>query len=121
MSALHIVDIPTKKATFAMGCFWGCDSLYGATKGVIRTRVGYCGGTKTIPTYRNIGDYTESIEVDYDPNEIKYETLLNIFWSNHDPTAKMKKQVGLWKIIFGFFLIKNQSRSKTLKCQLLTT
>ncbi|CAH1399471.1 unnamed protein product [Nezara viridula] len=90
--ALHHVDIPTKKATFAMACFWAPDALYGSTVGVIRTRVGYSGGTKVNPTYRDLGDHTEVIEIDYDPNMIDFETLLKLFWDNHDPTAKAKIQ-----------------------------
>jgi len=91
---LHDVDIPFEKATFGMGCFWSCDSLYGAQKGVLRTRVGYSGGTKPSPTYKSIGDHTEVIEIHYDPETIKYEKLLNLFWNNHEYglTTKMKKQ-----------------------------
>ncbi len=69
-----------------MGCFWGPDSLFGAIPGVIRTRVGYAGGTKEDPTYHSLGDHTESIQIDYDPEEISYKELTNIFWDNHDPT-----------------------------------
>jgi len=52
--ALHTVDVPTKTATFAQGCFWAPDSIYGATLGVIRTCVGYSGGTKAHPTYHSL-------------------------------------------------------------------
>lgn len=90
--ALHHVDVPTKKATFAMACFWAPDALFGTTIGVIRTKVGYCGGTKHNPTYRDLGDHTEAIEIDYDPKVIDYEALLDLFWANHDPTAKVKLQ-----------------------------
>lgn len=93
MSLLHEVNIPTKKATFALGCFWAPDAYFGATKGVIRTRVGFTGGSKGAPTYRNLGDHTEAIELDYDPNEISYKQLLDIFWEIHDPTARTTKQV----------------------------
>jgi len=91
---LHDVDIPFEKATFGMGCFWGCDSLYGGQKGVLRTRVGYCGGTKANPTYKDLGDHTEAIEIQFDPENIKYEDLLNLFWNNHEYglTTKIKKQ-----------------------------
>ncbi|GLH02887.1 Peptide methionine sulfoxide reductase [Gryllus bimaculatus] len=89
---LHDLNVNTKKATLAMGCFWGPDSLYGATKGVVRTRVGYSGGEKPCPTYRSIGDHTESIDIDYNPDEISYSELLNLFWANHDPTLKTKPQ-----------------------------
>lgn len=81
-----------KVAVLAMGCFWSPDSLYGATKGVIRTKVGYSGGTTENPTYKNIGDHTEVIQVDYDPNLITYEDILALFWSHHDPTHQTKNQ-----------------------------
>ena len=51
---LHDVKVSTKKATFAMACFWEPDAIYGAQKGVIRTRVGYSGGTKSDPTYKEL-------------------------------------------------------------------
>lgn len=53
-SLLHDVDTPTQKATFGMGCFWSNDSLFGATPGVVRTRVGYAGGTTKNPHYRSM-------------------------------------------------------------------
>jgi len=54
--------------------------------GVIRTRVGYCGGKKPNPTYYDIGDHTESIQIDYDPKVFTYEKLLSLFWEYHCPT-----------------------------------
>lgn len=55
MDELHIVDMPTEKATFAMGCFWAPDSLFGSTPGIITTRVGYAGGSEDfVPTYKNM-------------------------------------------------------------------
>jgi peptide-methionine (S)-S-oxide reductase len=55
---------------------------------VIRTRVGYAGGTKKNPTYYSLGDHSETIQIDYDPAKIPYEQLLNIFWSSHHPDTK---------------------------------
>ena len=52
----------------------------------MRTRVGYAGGAKRNPTYRNLGDHTETIQIDYDPSKITYEELLEVFWSSHDPS-----------------------------------
>ncbi|KAI8426111.1 hypothetical protein MSG28_005068 [Choristoneura fumiferana] len=77
VALLHDVDIPTKKATFGMGCFWSNDSLFGATLGVIRTR-----------------DHTEVIELDYDPKTVSFEDLLEMFWANHEYglTTKLKRQ-----------------------------
>jgi len=50
----------------------------------VRTRVGYAGGTSPHPTYRNLGDHTESLQVDYDPSQIPYTELLKVFWASHD-------------------------------------
>ena len=52
----------------------------------MRTRVGYAGGSKANPTYYNLGDHTESIQIDFDPGVITYAELLELFWASHDPT-----------------------------------
>ncbi|OWZ84080.1 methionine sulfoxide reductase [Natranaerobius trueperi] len=54
----------------------------------MRTRVGYAGGEKDNPTYHSLGDHTETVELDFDPNQISYKELLNIFWESHHPTVK---------------------------------
>jgi peptide-methionine (S)-S-oxide reductase len=54
---------------------------------VIRTRVGYSGGTKVNPTYHSLGDHSETIQIEYDPDQISYEELLDVFWSTHNPAA----------------------------------
>jgi peptide-methionine (S)-S-oxide reductase len=53
---------------------------------VIRTRVGYTGGKKLNPTYYSLGDHTESLQIDFDPAQMTYEQLLDIFWDSHNPT-----------------------------------
>jgi methionine-S-sulfoxide reductase len=55
---------------------------------VVRTRVGYAGGKKRNPTYHSLGDYTETLQLDYDPARISYEELLEIFWNSHSPTRR---------------------------------
>jgi peptide-methionine (S)-S-oxide reductase len=55
---------------------------------VVRTRVGYTGGTKADPTYHDLGDHTESVQVDYDPTQISYDELLDVFWKAHSPATK---------------------------------
>jgi peptide-methionine (S)-S-oxide reductase len=59
---------------------------------VIRTRVGYAGGTEKNPTYHALGDHTETIQIDYDPAVISYEKLLDVFWDSHDPTVSEPRQ-----------------------------
>ena len=56
--------------------------------GVIRTRVGYAGGNTPDPTYYQLGDHTETVQIDYDPALISYEELLEVYWQNHYPTAR---------------------------------
>ena len=75
----------TETATFGMGCFWGPDARFGAMPGVVRTRVGYAGGSEPEPTYYSLGDHTEVVQVEYDPGLLDYSDLLDVFWSNHDP------------------------------------
>ncbi len=60
--------------------------------GVVRTRVGYSGGQKKDPTYRSIGDHSETIQIDYDPTRVSYKKLLSVFWQNHDPTQRAWSQ-----------------------------
>jgi peptide-methionine (S)-S-oxide reductase len=55
---------------------------------VVRTRVGYAGGSTPDPTYRNIGDHSETIQIDYDPTQISYQELLEVFWDSHSPTTR---------------------------------
>lgn len=54
----------------------------------MRTRVGYAGGATPHPTYHDLGDHTETVEVDFDPAVITYEQLLEVFWRSHDPTSR---------------------------------
>ena len=55
---------------------------------MIRTRVGYSGGTRLNPTYYRLGDHTETIQIDYDPAKLSYEQLLDMFWASHSPARK---------------------------------
>ncbi|MGB9952832.1 peptide-methionine (S)-S-oxide reductase MsrA [Haloarcula marismortui] len=83
----------TASATFGMGCFWSPDARFGAMPGVVRTRVGYAGGTEPEPSYYSLGDHTEVVQVEYDPETVSYEALLNVFWANHAPfSAPLKRQ-----------------------------
>src|SRR5438046_5418172 len=80
----------TKTATFAGGCFWCIQPAFDKANGVIKTVVGYCGGTEPNPTYELVASaktrYRESIEITYDSAKISYAQLLNINWLKIDAT-----------------------------------
>lgn len=82
----------TETATFGMGCFWGPDARFGALEGVVRTCVGYAGGTEPDPTYFSLGDHTEVVRIEYDPATASYEDLLDAFWANHDWASPARKR-----------------------------
>lgn len=78
-------------ATFAAGCFWGVEDEFMKVRGVKSTRVGYTGGNLTNPTYEDVctdrTGHAEAIQLKYDPKEISYKEILELFWSLHNPTT----------------------------------
>ena len=80
-----------EKASFAAGCFWQVEELFKHLPGVTSTIVGYAGGHAENPSYEDVcsGEtgHAESVEVEYNPEEISYEKLLEEFWKGHDPTT----------------------------------
>jgi peptide-methionine (S)-S-oxide reductase len=78
-------------ATFGAGCFWGVEAAFRQIKGVSATAVGYAGGVVDHPTYQQVCSdrtgHAEVVEVTYDPAMVPYDTLLKVFWENHDPTT----------------------------------
>lgn len=85
----------TRTAVFALGCFWGAEKAFWSLPGVISTAVGYAGGITPNPTYEEACSgrtgHTESVLIAYDPDRIRYEDLLKVFWEHHDPTQGMRQ------------------------------
>ncbi len=82
----------TATATFGLGCFWGPDATFGALDGVVRTRVGYAGGTKADPSYEAIGDHTEVVQLEYDPEQLSFSELLERAFDEHNSYQQSRKR-----------------------------
>jgi peptide-methionine (S)-S-oxide reductase len=80
-----------ESALFAAGCFWGVEAAFRKVNGVHDVKSGYTGGTLASPSYGDVCSGTtghaEAVVVEYDPAEVAYEELLDVFWAIHDPTT----------------------------------
>ncbi|NQV55092.1 MAG: peptide-methionine (S)-S-oxide reductase MsrA [Rhodospirillales bacterium] len=78
-------------ATFGAGCFWGIEDAFRRIDGVIDAVSGYSGGATSNPSYEDVctgtTGHTEVVQVEFDPDKVSYEKLLDVFWDIHDPTT----------------------------------
>lgn len=106
----------TERAIFAAGCFWRPENTFAKMGGVVSTRVGYIGGRTEEPTYANVCSgntgHVEAVEVTFNPKEISYEHLLDVFWRIHDPTTKDRQgpDIGSQYNSVIFYLNENQKK-----------
>ncbi len=82
---------PKAKAIFAGGCFWCVEEAFEKVEGVVSVTSGYIGGETPNPTYKQVSaggtGYAEAVEIVYDPDQVTYNQLLDVFWKNIDPTT----------------------------------
>jgi peptide-methionine (S)-S-oxide reductase len=83
------------EVTFAAGCFWGVEAAFRQVQGVLETTVGYSGGDYDNPSYKDVCSgktgHAEVVRVKFDPERVSYEELLDVFWSEHNPTTKNRQ------------------------------
>ncbi len=84
-----------QQAVFGLGCFWGAERLFWNLEGVFSTAVGYAGGTVDNPDYQAVCSgrthHAEVVRVIFDPDTVRYQDLLTVFWESHDPTMGMRQ------------------------------
>ena len=82
-------------ATFGAGCFWGVEAAFRRVEGVTDVTVGYSGGETEHPSYEQVCSgrtgHAEAVRVEFDPQRVGYEDLLEVFWSIHDPTQRNRQ------------------------------
>jgi peptide-methionine (S)-S-oxide reductase len=82
-------------ATFAAGCFWGVEERFRQIPGVLATAVGYTGGQKQSPTYKDVCDgntgHAEGVLIEFDPKRVSYSALVDVFYKNHNPTTRNRQ------------------------------
>ena len=78
-------------AVLALGCFWGPEDKFSKINGIIKTEVGYCGGNNSNTSYKEVcsgsTNHAEVVKLEFDPNIITYENIIEIFFQFHDPTT----------------------------------
>ena len=117
-----------EKATFGAGCFWGVEAAFRQVPGVVDAAVGYMGGTLENPTYQDVctdnTGHAEVVHVTFDPAQVSYQQLLDLFWEIHDPTTPNRQgpDVGRqYRSAVFFHSVEQESAAKASKQKLQTS
>ena len=106
----------TEAATFGGGCFWCLEAVFERQEGVLSVVSGYAGGVSVNPTYKQIctgeTSHAEVIQIEYNPEEIAYEKLLDVFWNAHDPTTLNRQGADVGSQYRSIILYHNQDQQQ---------
>lgn len=111
--------VKTELATFGAGCFWHTEDAFRKVKGVTQTTVGYMGGTLKNPKYEDVHTgktgHVEVCQIEYDPKEVSYDKLLNLFWTLHNPTTKNRQGLNIGAQYRSIIFYHTQKQEKLAK------
>jgi len=106
-------------ATLGGGCFWCLDAIYRELRGVEKVESGYAGGTKPNPTYREVcggqTGHAEVVQITFDPMEITYRELLDVFFTIHDPTTKDRQGADIGTQYRSIILTHSEEQARTAR------
>lgn len=107
----------TATATFGCGCFWCSEAIFKRVRGVTKVTSGYAGGKEKNPTYEQVSAHTtghaEVVQVEFDPAEVSYEQLLEIFFGTHDPTTRNRQGADVGPQYRSIILFHDKEQQKT--------
>ena len=108
-----------EKATFGAGCFWHVEETFSKVKGVLSTFVGFMGGTLQNPSYKQVctgtTGHAEVVHLEFDPDIVSYDELLNIFWDLHDPTTLNRQGPDIGTQYRSAIFYHNEEQKETAK------
>ncbi len=125
-SQTHVANV-LERAIVGSGCFWCTESVFRAVRGVHAVTSGYAGGARPHPTYEQIctgaSGHAEVIAIDFDPSQISFERVLDIFFATHDPTTlnRQGNDIGTQYRSVIFYLDESQLEQATAKIAQLRT
>jgi len=121
VSSLHAGSptMKTEKATLGGGCFWCVEAVYERMPGVISVTSGYAGGQTENPTYDDIctgkTGHAEVVQIEYDPEKISYEKIIDLFWEAHDPTTLNRQGADVGTQYRSIILTTNDDEARVAK------
>jgi peptide-methionine (S)-S-oxide reductase len=121
VSSLHAESEPmkTEKATLGGGCFWCVEAVYERLPGILSVTSGYAGGQTENPTYEQIGTgktgHAEVVQIEYDPDKISYQKIIDLFWDAHDPTTLNRQGADVGTQYRSIILTANDDEARVAK------
>ena len=120
-ASLHAESEPmkTEKATLGGGCFWCVEAVYERLPGILSVTSGYAGGQTENPTYEQIGTgktgHAEVVQIEYDPEKISYQKIIDLFWDAHDPTTLNRQGADVGTQYRSIILTANDDEARIAK------